>query len=263
MGVINRFRKNNQRAADFFISLPQLYVMFKKQTKVEVKKISILVFVSKFISMIVLFMPLKILFVLSGSKNIQFLQNIENNIGRDVYIGAMIAIISVLFLLNVVLQIYKVKLVNRQVAMIDKKEYEFRGMGKSYKVIVKTYASFCQVLADMLLLLLVGSILFMLNVQYGIFYLAAVFVYGVVIEQWAFPTHQTRLMKKLNIDSKQFIQVTSTLFYLILFMGIIAVVLSADIAIIIAILMLILVRLGNGALTSFFSCQIKLRQHYL
>jgi hypothetical protein len=33
--------------------------------------------------------------------------------------------------------------------------------------------------------------------------------------------------------------------------------------IIVALLMFILVRLGNEALKSFFSCQIKLRQYYL
>jgi len=237
--------------------------MFKKQTKVEIIKISVLVFLSKFISMIVLFMPLKILFVLSGAKNIQFLQDIENNIGRDVYIGAMIAVISVLFLVNVVLQIYKVKLVNRQTVIIEKKKYEFRGMEKSHDVILKTYAPFCQVLADILLVLIISTILVLLNVHYAIFYLGVILVYGVIIEQWAFPTHQTKLMKKLNIGSKEFIKVTGILLYLILFMGIVAVVLNTDMVVIIAILMLILVRLGNGALTSFFSCQIKLRQHYL
>jgi len=263
MGVINRFRKNNQRTADFFRALPQLYMMFKKQTKVEVIKISVLVFLSKFINMIVMFMPLKILFVLSGSKNIPFFQDIENNIGRDVYIGGMIAIITVLYFINVVLQVYKEKLVKRQTVMIEKKKYEFRGMETSHKVISETYASFCQVLGDMLLILLVATVLFLLNVHYAIFYLSVILVYAAIIEQWAFPLHQTNLMKKLNIDSKLFIQVTGILLYLILFLGIIAVVLNTDMVVIVAILMLILVRLGNGALKSFFSCQIKLRQHYL
>jgi len=263
MRVINQFNKNNQRAADFFKSLPQLYMMFKKQTRIELIKISFLAFLSKFINMVVMFMPLKVLFVLSGSKNIQFLQDIENTIGRDVYISGMISIITILYFLNVVLQIYQVKLNNRQESGIEEKVYKFRGLDKSYKVISKTYEPFCQVLASLFLILIISIILFLLNAQYAIFYLGIIFVYGVIIEQWAFQTHKTKLMKKLNIDSKQFIKITGILLYLILFMGIIVVVLNTDMVVIVAILMLILVRLGNGALKSFFSCQIKLRQYYL
>lgn len=263
MRIINQFNKNNQRAADFFKSVPQLYIMFKKQTRIELLKISFLAFSGKFINMIVMFMPLKVLFVLSGSKNIQFLQDIENSIGRDVYIAGMISIISILYFLNIVLQIYEVKLINRQESGIDKKEYKFRGQAKSFKVISKTYAPFCQVLASLFLILIISIILFVLNVQFAIFYLSVIFVYGVIMEQWAFQTHKTKLMKKLNIDSKQFIKITGILLYLILFMGIIVVVLNTDMVVIVAILMLILVRLGNGALKSFFSCQIKLRHHYL
>jgi hypothetical protein len=263
MGVINRFRKNNQRTVDFFRALPQLYMMFKNQAKVEVIKISVLIFLSKLINMIVMFIPLKILFVLSGSKNISFFQDIENNIGRDVYIGAMITIITVLYFLNVVLQVYKGRLLRRKKSMIEKKKYEFRGMEKSHKVISKTYALFCKVLGDMILTLLVATTLFLLNVHYAIFYLSVILVYTVVIEQWAFPLHQANLMKKLKIDSRLFIQVTSIMIFLILFLGIIAVVLNTDMVIIVALLMFILVRLGNEALKSFFSCQIKLRQYYL
>jgi len=251
--------------------------MFKKQTKVEVVRISVFVFLSKFINMIVLFLPLKILFVLSGindmqpvedieiegSQNILSLQGIENTIGRDVYIGSMIGIIAALFVLNVVLQIYKVKLLNRQATLIEKKKYEFRGLEKSHQVILKTYAPFCQLLGDILLILTILIILFLLNIHYALFYLGVIFIYGVIVEQWAFPAHQTKLMKKLGIGSKEFINVTDILIFLILFMGIVAVVLNTDMVVIIAILMLILVRLGNGALKSFFSCQIKLRQNYL
>jgi hypothetical protein len=263
MGVVNRFRKNNQRTIDFFRALPQLYMMFKNQAKVEIIKISVLIFLSKSINMIVMFIPLKILFVLSGSKNISFFQNIENNIGRDFYIGGMIAIITVLYFINVVLQIYKGKILKRQAGMIEKKKYEFRGINKSHKVISKTYASFCKVLGDVVLTLLVVMTLFLLNVHYAIFYLSVILVYTVVIEQWAFPIYQTNLMKKLNINSKLFIQVTSIMILLILFLGIIYVVLNTDMVIIVALLMFILVRLGNDALKSFFSCQIELRQHYL
>jgi hypothetical protein len=237
--------------------------MFKKQTKIDIIKISILIFLTKFINMIVMFLPLKILFVLSGSKNISFLYDIENYLGRDFYIGIILAIVIVLYLLNVVLQIYQTRLVKSQKIIIDKKKYEIRGMEKSHEVISKTYLSFCQVLAGIMLVMLVFTALLLLNIHYAIFYLSVVTVYFVILEQWAFPIHQTKLMKKLNIDSKIFIHVTGVLLYLILFLGLMVVVLNEDVTILIAVLIIILVRLGNGALSSFFSSQVSLRKHYL
>jgi len=263
MGVFNRLKGNSWRTVYFFRLLPQLYMMFKKQAKLEIIKISILVFLTKFINMIVMFLPLKVLFLLSGSKNISFFYDIEKRIGRDFYIGTIIAIVIVLYLLNVVLQIYKTRIVKRQKIMIEKNKYEFRGMVKSHKVISKTYVSFCQVLGDIMLVLFVFIALLLLNVHYAIFYSSMVLVYFVILEQWAFPIHQTKLMEKLNIDAKIFIHVTGVLLYLMLFLGLIVVVLTEDMTILIAVLIIILVRLGHGALNSFFSSQINLRKHYL
>ena len=263
MRSINRLRKNNQRTVDFFRSLPELYAMFKQQTKLSVIRIATLIFLTKFINMVVMFMPFKILLLLTGFGNISFLQNIENSIGREVYIGIMIVIIASLFFLNLVFHIHQARLVKMQKLAIEKKKYEFRGMQKSYKVISSTFEPFCRVIGDIFLVLLVATILLLVNVVYALFYISMVLIYIVISEQWVFANHQTRLLKKLKIDSKLFIRITGILFFLIFFLGIIALVLKTDMLILLTILMLLLVRLGNGALQSFFSSQIKLRQHYL
>ena len=126
MTSINRLRKNNQRTVDFFRSLPELYAMFKQQTKLSVIRIATLIFLTKFINMVVMFMPFKILLLLTGFGNISFLQNIENSIGREVYIGIMIVIIASLFFLNLVFHIHQARLVKMQKLAIEKKKYEFR-----------------------------------------------------------------------------------------------------------------------------------------
>jgi hypothetical protein len=263
MSLISRLKKNSFRTIAFFNVLPALYRCFKVDAKIEVVKIVTLVFLSKFINMVVMFLPLKVLFLLSGSKNISFLYDIETKIGRNAYIGSMIAILSILYILNIILQIYKAKLVNRQPTRISKQNYTFGNIVKPYKVVCSTYAPFCQILADMLLVCFVATILFLINFYYALFFVLVVIMHSIVIEQWAFSNHQTNFMLKLKIDSKQFIYITSILLYLIFFIGIVAVVLNTNMGLIAAVLMLVLARLGNSALKSFFSCQIKLRQHFL
>lgn len=263
MSVISRFKKNNKRTVEFFRAIPGLFKMFRKQTNIPVLKIALLVFSSKFINMIVMFMPLKMLFVLSGSKNISFLHNMEQSLGRDVYIAVMLGIISVLYFFNIILSVYQIKLVNKQKNNISIKEYYFNDEVKSHSTILKIYGPFCQILADFLLIGTVVTTLFFLNTYFALYYMFVVFMYSIIVEQWAFSTHDSKLMGKLGIDSKQFIRIAGVLIFFLSFIGILAVVLNLNISVIFAVLMLILVRLSNGALKSLFYCQIKIRAHLL
>ncbi|MDP2490255.1 hypothetical protein Q8W38_12980 [Vibrio splendidus] len=263
MSVINRFKANNKRTIDFFRAIPSLFKMFREQTDIPVVKIALLVFCSKFINMIVMFIPLKMLFVLSGSKNIAVLHEMETSLGRDVYIGGMLVIIAILYFFSVVVSVYQIKLVNSQRSKIESKDYYFRSELKSKTVITQTYPLFCQILADFLLIGAVIIVLFIVNIYYALYYFAVVMIYTIIVEQWAFSTHQSKLMNRLGIDSKQFIKISGVFIFFLSFVGILAIVLNMNIAVIIAVLMLILVRLANSALKSFFNCQIKLRTHFI
>ena len=207
--------------------------------------------------------PLKLLFVLSGSKNISFLEQVEVELGRNTYIGIMIAIVIVLYLFNTALQVYKGKLVNKQKQSIANKAYELNGKTISYKVVHRTYATYCQIIADVFLVALIIALLFVINVQYAIYFSVVTSIYFIIVEYWAFSEHETRLLKKLNIDKKQFIHAFSSLFYLVMFVGIAFVVLISHIHVLVAILMLLLARLANGSLKAFFSSQLSIRYHYL
>ncbi|GEM80856.1 hypothetical protein [Vibrio superstes] len=263
MGLINRFKENNRRTADFFRMMPHMFRMFRVQTSIPLIKIALLVFSSKFINMVVMFIPLKMLFVLSGSKNIEVLHEMEQSVGRDLYIGGMLAIIAFLYIFSVVVSILKVKLVNKQKNHLEIKNYYIRERVLQRPVILKTYGPFCQVLADVLLVSTVIFTLFVVNYYYALYYLFIVTIYIIIVEQWAFSTHSPRLMTKLGIDSKQFINISGVFIFFLSFVGIIAVILNLEISVIFAVLMLILSRLGFGALKSFFNCQIKLRTYFL
>ncbi|MFM2629153.1 hypothetical protein AAFX20_17130 [Vibrio chagasii] len=262
MSVINRFKANNKRTVDFFRAIPHLFKMFREQADIPVVKIALLVFCNKFINMIVMFMPLKMLFVLSGAKNISILHEMETSLGREVYIGGMLVIISILYFFSVVVSIYQIKLVNSQKAKLNKKNYYFKSEVKPKSTIAQTYPLFCQIVADFILIGVVLAVLLYVNFYYALYYLFVVIAYGVIVEQWAFSTHQSKFMSKLGIDSKQFIKISGVFVFFLSFIGILAVVLNMNIAVIIAVLMLILVRLANSALKSFFNCQIKLRIHF-
>lgn len=253
----------NKRLFGFFITIKQLFPFFKQDADIEVFRVCATMFCSKFLNMIVMFIPLKLLFVLSGSKNIDFLEQIEMKVGRSTYITTMMMIVIVLYLINTWVQIYKGKLINRQQKRIVKKPYQFNGKPLSTRIVIRTYAAYCQIIADVILTVLITALMFIINVHYALYFTAVTSVYFIIIEYWAFSNHETRLLNKLNIDKKQFIHALSSIFYLVLFIGIVFVVLSTEIHILLAILILLLDRLVNGALKTFFSSQLIIRQHYL
>ena len=168
-------RKNLSSMVDG-IKLPfQLIKFFRLNTSVEYKKIALNVFLGKYINMIVMFMPLKLLFVLSGKKNISVLAELEKSVGRDVYLLAMFSILIILYIGNVGLQMFKVKLVERQKQDISDKKYEFLGKNIPVKSIHTSYGPFCQAIADIMVITVVFALLLYANYLFALMTIQYIF----------------------------------------------------------------------------------------
>ncbi|MGR5142813.1 hypothetical protein ACQKPX_14145 [Photobacterium sp. DNB23_23_1] len=213
--------------------------------------------------MVVMFIPLKLLFVLSGTKNIAALENIESTIGRNTYVILMIALVVFLYLFNTALQVYKGKIINNELKNIEVKAFNVKGKSIPYKVINRTFPTYCQVLSDIMLVVFITALFFIVNLSYALYFSCVTGLYFIIVEYWAFSDHETRLLRKLHINNKQFIHAFSGLFYLVMFIGIAIVVLVSQLNVLIAIMMLLLARLANGSLKSFFIGQLSLRFNYL
>ncbi|HEQ3516663.1 TPA: hypothetical protein VGT23_003370 [Vibrio cholerae] len=264
MNVLIKLIKKNSSSMLQGFKLPfSLINFFQVQTKVEYIKIAVNIFLGKFINMAVMFMPLKLLFVLTGTKNIEILAKIESAIGRGYYIGFILVTLFILYVSNIILQIYRVKLVRLQSGNIEDKDYVFYDKLVSSNLVKATYPSYCQVLGDFTIILVVLLCLFSLHAYFSIYFLSVILFFSLVYEQWVFSSHETNLMKKLGIDKKSFIQVMSMMMFLVLFIGLILVVLTTEVGVIKAILLLLLVRLANSSFKSYLSCHMKLRECYL
>lgn len=213
--------------------------------------------------MAVMFMPLKLLFVLTGSKNIELLTKLEESIGRNNYIALIMFVLLVLYMFNAFLQVYRAKLVNSQRHSIQEKSYYHSDSVLSSDIIKKTYPAFCQVIADMAIIFIVCVVLFIADSLLALFYVIVMCLFSLIYEQWVFSKHETKLMKKLDVDKKIFIQSMSMIMFLVLFLGLILVVLNTGMSALKAILILLLMRLANSSFKSYLSCHIKLRECFL
>lgn len=235
---------------------------FHHQTHIEYLKVSVNAFLGKFINMITMFMPLKLLFVISGAKNIEVLASIEQKIGRSYYIASIFILLISLYIVNAFLEIYRYKLVAKQLKRIENKDYCFKTRAISSKVVRSSCGPFCQMLADMAQMLFAFSIIIYVNQLLAAYYCFTMFVFSLIYEQWVFSSHQTKLLTKLSIEKQHFMSAVSKINFLVLFLGVIVFVLNSSVNVIVAILVLILMRFSNGAFKSYLNCHLKLRESF-
>ncbi|MEZ9275064.1 hypothetical protein AB4121_06565 [Vibrio sp. 10N.286.54.B2] len=262
MNFFNKIKTALARNVAFFSVLRSLYPFFRNDALVEVNKLSFCIFLSKYINMVVMFIPIKLLFILSGAKNISFLLDIEQQLGRNVYIGFWVCLVIILYIFDMIVKIYKGKLINHQKNIIDNKKYVFIGKDISQKIVLRTYSPYCQMLSDFLVLFASIMVFFILSPHYAVFYIIVVLGYFLFLEYLLFSPHQPRLLKKLSLDNNQFIQVCNGMLYLVFFLGIIAVLILDSIHILVAILILLVARISTTSLRTVFTSQKSLRRDY-
>ena len=238
----------------------RLISFFENSTEIEYKRIVFSVVVGKFINMIVMFLPIKILFVLSGAKNIGLLEKLQNRLGSELYLTMIVSVLVSLYFGNTFLQIHRSKLINRQKQAIDAGPYVFRNLELSENDLASIYPAFCQVIADFLIVTMVFFVLVLASFEYALFYASIFFAFSLAYEQWVFTSSETTLLKRFDIDEKSAIQLISMMMFLALFFGILALVLNTDIDIITAILLFLIVRLSNNSFKSYIASSTKLRR---
>lgn len=262
MNILQKFKITTQRLSSFFNLLVALFPFFRGNVKIQIVKITVCTFISKYINMVVMFIPIKLLFLLSGAKNIAFLSDIEISIGRDLYIGILVFIVIVLYVIDMFMKIYKGKLTNLQKERVDKESYLLDGKAIQKKIITRTYNPYCQVLSDIILIVTSIGVFLVVSPTYALYFVIVVFLYVAFIEYLVFSPHQTRLLKKLSLNNNQFIHVCNGILYLIFFIGIVIVLLTQSIHILLAIFMMLVSRITNASLRTVFTSQQVLRRDY-
>ncbi|MGF1889744.1 hypothetical protein L4D13_27020 [Photobacterium profundum] len=262
MNISYKLQITAQRLLSFVSILVALFSFFRNEVKIQVVKITIFTFISKYINMVVMFIPIKLLFLLSGAKNISFLTDIEESIGRELYIGILVCIVIVLYILDMFMKIYKGKLTNFQKEIVNKDSYLLDGKPIQKKIITRTYNPYCQVLSDVLLIVTSIGVFLVVSPTYALYFVTVILLYVAFIEYLVFSPHQTRLLKKLSLDNNQFIHVCNGILYLIFFIGIVIVLLTQSIHILLAIFMMLVSRITNTSLRTVFTSQRVLRRDY-
>ena len=217
---------------------------------VDLYKLSTLKFLGRFINMVVMFLPLKAFLILSGVSQIGYLHYVEDILGKKLYIISIVLITIGLYIINVFLQVYSGRLLNKQSTKFDKSFYDFEKFQLNKKFFISSHILLINFLSDCLLVFICALIFFFLSIPYACIFLFLLLVYIIVIKYMVFIDNKFSFLQKINLDESQILAISNGVFYLAIFIALFFVFIYIGLHVYSAILILLLSRLSNGSIKS-------------
>lgn len=223
----------------------ELFVLFRHEFSVRLVLLATLRFLGKFFNMLVMFLPLKIFLVLSGTSEVGLLKEVEVKLGTGKYVILVLFITASLYVFNMLLQLYYARVVNVEKLKI-KKSHQY--LDRDIKVLRRIFSPCVEMFGSLMMLSISLIIFFLLSYQYlGLFSLGCL-IYYAFVQYFLFTNNKFRFLDRANIDIRQAIEITSGVFFLFVFFLVFFVYIKYNISVVSALLLLLLSRLNNNAI---------------
>lgn len=236
-------------ASEFKLSFSILFFM-RNAVGIDLYKLSLLKFLGRFINMVVMFLPLKAFMIMAGVSQIGVLHSVEETLGKNGYIILIIAITSSLYLVNVILNFYSGRLLNKQSNKFENDEYSVGNYLLKKKFFLVSHVVLINFLSDCLLVSISFLIFLYLSKEYASVFFILLLIYFVVIKYVVFIDNKFKFLERMNLDESQVLTISNSIFYLSIFISLFFVFIYFGLHVHSAILILLLTRLSNGSIKS-------------
>ncbi|PMK79553.1 hypothetical protein BCT94_18800 [Vibrio breoganii] len=209
--------------------------------------LSFLKFVSKYINLAVMFLPIKVFLLLSNDFSVP--QLLDDFINAREYIIIILSFTALLYLINVVIQWYFSRLHNKKILKIEDSVPKLNfPKDLPLKLMKQNFTLTYNVVADFLTLSFSFCLFLYLSHLYAVVFITTLFMFSIVVEYLVFTENKYSFLDRLKLDSYQLIRISSALVYLVLFFSIFAIHLIEPFAIHTAVLLLFGSRLVNASI---------------
>lgn len=221
------------------------YIIVRKN-KLDFNSLVLIEVLSRLLNMLTMFLPIKIMFLVSGTKSFGFLLELESRIGKDNFILLLVAIVIGAFLGNVVVQILKSTKQNVTTRKIREKT-RHRKQYLSYSKVKNLFLSLVVIYSDFFLILVVCLGILVISVEM----LFAYVFFTTVILFW-FPIFSEKIVKSFGgkISLKQVLVLSKFFFFLPMFILLIVLVLLSRLDVMSSVFCVILLRMVSSSFSS-------------
>ncbi len=257
--VIQLFIRSVSRSID-------LYFFLRKKLELDIIKLGVLRGGGKIITMLVMFLPLKVLLLVSGSSQVDFISQIEVSIGRDSYIVLILLLTTLLYIINIVLQVYYNRLYNEQCILIkNNKTFIYKHDSYTREYINRAYKHNIALSGDMFIIVLTLLISLLLSFEYFIGFIFSLIIYSLLVQYFVYTDNKFKFLQNFKINDHQVLNVFNSAFYLFLFFLLFYLFLNGKIEIYSSIFILLLSRVCShsvkGALLSIGRTSMNEREY--
>ncbi|MEZ9909370.1 hypothetical protein AB4371_13025 [Vibrio sp. 10N.261.51.A3] len=206
--------------------------------------------------MLVMFLPLKIFLLISGTSQVGMFKEIEEQLGTNAYIALILFVTSLLYILNLVIQIYYSRAFNLEKLKLQGTK-DFDGM--SIKFIRKLYTPYIDVLSSLVMLCISFLVFMSLSYEYAFLFFLGFVIYYFIVQYFLFTDSKYKLKEKMKVTIPQALNIFSGVFFLFTFFLVFFVFMKFDLPVMSALLLLLLSRLTNNSIKAMFSSLSKIK----
>ena len=247
------------KITEYFVVLFQLFIALAKK-KLKLILSAILLFFTKWLSMLVMFLPLKILFSLSMDPASGPAAFIESYFWPGSYITVMFSGMMLLSLLNVLVRIVQERLQKQaKIELQSISVHSPKGVidGKVMSSLSSWYSA---ILCDCFMVVFGIVVICMMNLHIAMGFILLIFMQVWILDRIMFNSTQSKLEYALKINRAKINEIVFNLFFLLIFMIISITYLLNPFDVVYAVLILLISRLGLQSVKSFFTASVKFRK---
>lgn len=231
----------------------EMHQLVYKSADMQSTRVGIMTFLSSFSSMLVMFLPIKVFLLLSGTSHIKILTNFQKSYGNNAYFSLLVLVTLLVYSLNVFLQLYisRTEKYNQNSLKHDEYHTSYGRYGKEFvKYAFKMYSG---LVGDIIMVFMSVILFLFISPIFAVFFVLSQFIYLIIAKYFIFTDNKYDLLTRLHLDVSQANTLLSGTFFLIIFALLFVSFSISKMSVGGAILALLLSRIANNSMKSILS----------
>lgn len=229
----------------------EILQLYRIEVNASILEVSMFRFMSKFVNVLIMYLPIKVLLAISDTSSIKVFFSYELDV--KTYSAILFAVTIGLYLFHTIVQIYIAKkfaiqknnnIINGDVYESKGKKYTSRFLKASFDIYLNNVACYMNIVVMIILF-------YFLSLEFTLVFILSIFLFSCFTEIFIFNPEYS-IIKNSAMSKKQALTILSSFFYLFIFFGLFFVYIKYEIPIHSAILILLFSRVSNSSVRELF-----------
>lgn len=196
------------------LSLLRLFfVIYRQDLSCNIIRLSFLQFISRYMRLAVMFIPIKIFLLLASDFSVPEL--LAEDLDKNGYIILLLSFTVFIYMVNIIQQVVFAKIEKHQYTLVEK--YINDGNDRLPKnLLLKNIKPTYKIISDIMTISCSLLLFYFMSSYYFYVFFVSTFLYLLIIEYVAFTNNRYLFLEKIGVNPKQIVDISASLLYLFL-----------------------------------------------